>query len=105
MVWIKEDTAIAVYDSPLESKVLVYSALTGELLSRHQMPTPGLGVKQVIMSPNQIFMLVSFFDTKIKVFNGISQKEISTLDHLPSINLSSPEFSSTLIYKEEALKE
>ena len=45
LLWIKEDTAIVVYDSPLESKVLVYSALTGELLSRHQMPSQGLGVK------------------------------------------------------------
>ena len=57
------------------------------------------------MSPNQVFMLVSFFDSKIKVINGISQKEIATLEHQASINLSSPEFSDTLIYKEEVIKE
>jgi hypothetical protein len=72
MLWIKEDTAIVAVDTHLESKVVVYSAMTGEVLTRHLISGPGLGVKQVLMSPNQILMLMAFFDTKIKVVNGIS---------------------------------
>jgi hypothetical protein len=30
LTWCKEDTAILVYDSPLEAKILVYSVMTGE---------------------------------------------------------------------------
>lgn len=35
IMWTKEDTALLVYDTPLEAKVLVYSAMTGEVTARH----------------------------------------------------------------------
>jgi hypothetical protein len=34
-MWCKEDTAIMVYDTPLEAKILIYSALTGECIVKH----------------------------------------------------------------------
>lgn len=43
--WAREDTTILVLDTPLESKVLLYSAMTGDLLSRFALQGPGLGVK------------------------------------------------------------
>jgi hypothetical protein len=33
--WTKEDSAILLWDTALENKVLVYSAMTGELLVKH----------------------------------------------------------------------
>lgn len=72
IMWTKEDTALLIYDTPLEGKVLTYSALTGDLIARHNFAGPGLGVKSVSLSPNGIFMVIAFFDTKLKVFNAYS---------------------------------
>jgi hypothetical protein len=33
--WCKADTALLIWDTPLENKILVYSAMTGEVLARH----------------------------------------------------------------------
>jgi hypothetical protein len=35
IMWTKEDSAILVYDTPLENKIIVYSAMTGEPLAKH----------------------------------------------------------------------
>lgn len=50
-------------------------------------------------------MIAAFFDTKIKVYNAISQKEIATLDHMFQINLNSIDYNKVLVYKEEATKD
>jgi WD40 repeat protein len=92
-----------VYDTPLEAKFLVYSAMTGELIAKHSSQNLlGLGIKSVSLSPNGIFMVAAYFDTKIRVYNAISQKEISPLEHVSQVNLSSPDYSRLLVYKEEA---
>jgi WD40 repeat protein len=70
--WIKEDTAILLWDSPLECKILVYSAMTGELIAKHCPHTLGLGVKSVSSSPNSSYIIAAFFDPKIRVYNAIS---------------------------------
>jgi WD40 repeat protein len=72
LTWTKADSAILVWDTPLESKILIYSALTGEVLAKHQPGGTGLGVKSVSISPNQNFMVASLFDTKIRLYNNIS---------------------------------
>jgi hypothetical protein len=87
VIWCKEDTSILVYDSPLEAKVLIYSAMTGECLVKHNFSITnmggalGLGIKQVSLSLNGFYCVASFFDTKIKLFHGISFKEIANLEH------------------------
>ena len=35
IMWCKEDTSILVYDTPLDSKILIYSAMTGECIAKH----------------------------------------------------------------------
>ena len=35
VMWCKEDTSLLVVDTPLESKILIYSAMTGEYLAKH----------------------------------------------------------------------
>lgn len=35
IMWCKEDTSILVYDTPLDSKILIYSAMTGECITKH----------------------------------------------------------------------
>jgi hypothetical protein len=92
IMWCKEDTSILVYDSPLEAKILVYSAMTGECLIRNNLQMQAtaslggaslaLGIKSVSIAPNGLYMVVAFFDTKIRLFNGISMKEIAGLEHM-----------------------
>lgn len=36
LMWCKEDSSILVYDSPLESRFMVYSAMTGDKLIEHR---------------------------------------------------------------------
>jgi len=69
IMWCKEDTSILVYDSPLEAKILIYSAMTGECLVKNnlQMSTTaklgesilGLGIKSVTISPNGLYVMAS----------------------------------------------
>ena len=35
LMWVKEDTAILVYDTYLEAKILIYSAMTGSPIAKH----------------------------------------------------------------------
>ena len=91
--WCKEDTSIMVYDSPLDAKILIFSAMTGACLTNMNLQnysinakygdsSLALGIKSVSLSPNQYYAVASFFDTKIRLFNGISFKEIAALDHM-----------------------
>lgn len=83
LMWCRMDSAILVYDSPLEAKILVYNALTGECVAKHNPGSLGLGIKYVSLSPNSMFLIAAFFDTKIKLFNGISMLELASLEHMP----------------------
>ena len=41
----------------------------------------GLGVKSVTLSPNGMYAVAAMFETKIRLFNAISMKEVAGLDH------------------------
>ncbi len=102
-MWVKEDTSILVYDSYLEAKILIYSAMTGAIIAKHQYQISGLGVKSVSTSPNGVFIIASFFDNKLKVFNCYTSKEITSLEHASTINLQASK--NVLIYKEEQVRD
>lgn len=87
IMWVKEDTSILVYDSYLEAKIFIYSAMTGTPIAKHIFSVSGLGVKSVSVSPNGVFIIASFFDNKLKVFNSYTSKEITSLEHSSQINL------------------
>lgn len=94
LAWCREDTAILVYDTPLEAKFWVYSAMTGDCLVRQNLsltqgPSPGalgLGIKSVSISPNGIYFAVATFDSKVRLFNGVSMREVSSLDHQSQVS-------------------
>lgn len=61
--WCRQDSAILVWDTPLENSILLYSAMTGELLQKHSPSAyAGLGVKNVSISPNNNYMVCTLFD-------------------------------------------
>jgi hypothetical protein len=91
--WCKEDTSIMINDSPLDAKILIYSAMTGvcqaninlqnySINAKYGDSSLALGIKSVTLSPNQYYAVASFFDTKIRLYNGISFKEIAAFDHM-----------------------
>ncbi len=67
--------------------------------------TLGLGIKSVNLSPNGLYVVATQFDTKIKLFNGISMKEIANLEHQTQLNLKIPELSSVIVYREESVRD
>ena len=85
LMWCKEDTSILVYDSPLDAKISIYSAMTGECVARHHTSLTqvgSLGIKQVILSPDMRYVASAMFENKIvKLYNGISMKEVASLEH------------------------
>eukprot|EP00349_Pseudokeronopsis_sp_Brazil_P002789 CAMPEP_0202963246 /NCGR_PEP_ID=MMETSP1396-20130829/7229_1 /ASSEMBLY_ACC=CAM_ASM_000872 /TAXON_ID= /ORGANISM="Pseudokeronopsis sp., Strain Brazil" /LENGTH=97 /DNA_ID=CAMNT_0049684291 /DNA_START=682 /DNA_END=975 /DNA_ORIENTATION=- len=52
-----------------------------------------------------MLMVHAYFDTKMKVFNSLTQKEITQLDHPSVINKSDPLYSKLAIYREESYKD
>jgi len=50
--WICGDSAIIVWDTALECKILIYSVATGDLLTKYTPDVVGLGIKSLTISPN-----------------------------------------------------
>ena len=51
--WVSSDAALLVYDTALESRILIYSAATGDILTKFEPQIDGLGVKNLVLSSNQ----------------------------------------------------
>ena len=51
--WVSSDAALLVHDTALESKIMIYSAATGDVLSKFEPQIDGLGVKNLVLSGNQ----------------------------------------------------
>lgn len=90
VLWCRDDTALLVYDSSLESRFWVFSAMTGDCLSKINLPSSApsqqlmglsLGIKSISVSPNGLYIAVAMFEPKIRIFNGISMREVACFDH------------------------
>jgi hypothetical protein len=74
VMWCRDDTALLVYDSLLDSRFWVYSAMTGDCLSKVNLPASatsqqsmglGLGIKSISVSPNGLYIAVAMFEPKV----------------------------------------
>ncbi|KAL8224046.1 hypothetical protein R6Q57_019521 [Mikania cordata] len=79
--WSPDDSAIVIWDSPLEYKVLIYS-LDGRCLSKYQAYESGLGVKTVSWSPNGQSLAVGSYDQMLRVLNHLTWKVFAEFMHL-----------------------
>ncbi|EPS70438.1 hypothetical protein M569_04319 [Genlisea aurea] len=79
--WSPDDSAIVIWDSPLEYKVLIYSP-DGRCLSKYQAYESGLGVKTVCWSPCSQFLAVGSYDQMIRVLNHLTWKVFAEFTHL-----------------------
>jgi WD40 repeat protein len=99
LVWTQDDTALVVWDHPLECRLLIYSPV-GNLTGRQVPYTNGLGVKSVSLSPNCLFLAAGFYDQSLRVYNHISWRQIIEFPHSSSVPASHAQ-----IYREEECKE
>jgi WD40 repeat protein len=80
LMWAKDDTAIVVWDNPIECRLLIYSATQG-LLAQHIPYEHALGFRTVNFSPSGQFLAAGSYDQKVRLYNHISWKEITEFTH------------------------
>ena len=97
LAWSPDGGAIAVWDSPLEYKLLVYAA-DGRALAKHCAYEHALGVKggSVAWSPSGQLLAVGSFDQVARVFNHITWQPFAELAH--PLTLTSPK--TAVVYME-----
>ncbi|CAN4080722.1 unnamed protein product [Withania somnifera] len=78
--WSPDDSAIVIWDSPLEYKVLIYSP-DGRCLAKYQAYESGLGVKSVSWSSCSQFLAVGSYDQMLRVLNHLTWKVFAEFVH------------------------
>uniref|UniRef100_A0A674NSW6 WD repeat containing, antisense to TP73 n=1 Tax=Takifugu rubripes TaxID=31033 RepID=A0A674NSW6_TAKRU len=92
--WSPNGCVLAVWDSCLEYKVLLYS-LDGRLLSTYSAYEWSLGIKSVTWSPSSQFLAIGSYDEKVRILNHITWKKVAQFEHPASINST-----KAVVYKE-----
>ncbi|XP_058575341.1 WD repeat-containing protein WRAP73 isoform X2 [Neofelis nebulosa] len=92
--WAPNGCVLAVWDTCLEYKVLLYS-LDGRLLSAYCAYEWSLGVKSVAWSPSSQFLAIGSYDGKVRILNHVTWKMITEFGHPATI--SNPKI---VVYKE-----
>ncbi|KAF3696719.1 WD repeat-containing protein WRAP73 [Channa argus] len=92
--WSSNGCVLAVWDSCLEYKVLLYS-LDGRMLSTYSAYEWSLGVKSVTWSPSSQFLAIGSYDEKVRILNHITWKKIAQFEHPGTINNT-----KAVVYKE-----
>lgn len=85
---------IAIWDSKLEYKVLIYS-LDGRLLTTYSAYDSALGIKSVTWSSSNQFLVVGSYDQKARVLNNITWSPVCEFVHEQKIT-----DSDTIVYLE-----
>uniref|UniRef100_A0A8C5H084 WD repeat containing, antisense to TP73 n=1 Tax=Gouania willdenowi TaxID=441366 RepID=A0A8C5H084_GOUWI len=83
--WSPNGCVLAVWDSCLEYKVLLYS-LDGRFLSTYSAFEWSLGIKSVCWSPSSQFLAIGSYDEKVRILNHITWKKITQFEHPVTID-------------------
>nr|XP_033777656.1 WD repeat-containing protein WRAP73 isoform X1 [Geotrypetes seraphini] len=83
--WSPNGCVLAVWDTCLQFKVLLYS-LDGRLLSTYSAYEWSLGIKSITWSPSSQFLAIGSYDEKVRILNHVTWKPIAELEHLATIN-------------------
>ena len=78
--WSPDGSALAVYDSLLDYKVLVYSA-AGRCLGDYSAYDNALGIKRVLWSPSSQLLAVGSYDQAVRLLNNATWRVTSSLKH------------------------
>ncbi|XP_068634850.1 uncharacterized protein [Aristolochia californica] len=82
--WSPDDSAIVIWDSPLEYKILIYSP-DGRCLFKYQAYESGLGVKTVAWSPSGKFLAIGSYDQMLRVLNHLTWKIFAEFTHISTV--------------------
>ncbi|KAL9267780.1 WD repeat-containing protein [Drosera capensis] len=82
--WSPDDSALVIWDSPLEYKVLIYSP-DGRCLFKYQAYDSGLGVKTISWSPCGQFLAVGSFDQMLRVLHHLTWKTFAEFMHISTV--------------------
>uniref|UniRef100_A0A3B4D6Z7 Anaphase-promoting complex subunit 4 WD40 domain-containing protein n=1 Tax=Pygocentrus nattereri TaxID=42514 RepID=A0A3B4D6Z7_PYGNA len=85
--WSPNGCVLAVWDSCLEYKMLLYS-LDGRLLSTYSAYEWSLGIKSVAWSPSSQFLAIGSYDEKVRILNHITWKKLIEFEHPATITSS-----------------
>ena len=86
--WVMGNTSILVQDNPLESTFILYSAMTGSPIVKHNPDSHlGLGIRNLAFSPNTKMIACGLYDTNLVIYNNLTQHEICELEHAASITI------------------
>ena len=100
LAWSKDNTAIVVWDNPVECRLLVYSATNG-LIVKHTPYENALGIKTVQFSECGKYLAAGCYDQKVRLYNHIIWKEIIAFEHKQNVT----EGDYLQIFKEQEERE
>ncbi|XP_004474669.1 WD repeat-containing protein WRAP73 [Dasypus novemcinctus] len=92
--WAPNGCVLAVWDTCLEYKILLYS-LDGRLLSSYTAYEWSLGIKSVAWSPSSQFLAIGSYDGKVRILNHVTWTVITEFEHPATVN--NPKI---IVYKE-----
>eukprot|EP00899_Mesostigma_viride_P019511 jgi/Mesvir1/27561/Mv07311-RA.1 len=93
--WAPDDSCIAVWDSVLEYRILVYSP-DGKLMTKFQAYDNALGAKSLSWCPSGQLLAVGSYDQFVRVLNDVTWKPYAEFPH--AVTVKSPD--APIIYKE-----
>ena len=89
------------YDSALDSRILIYSAATADLLTEFKPDVVGLGIKSLNLSKGAQLIAAGMYDGQIVLYNNLTALEIAALQHYPRIDMKAKSAKSLYVYQEE----
>uniref|UniRef100_K7F8R3 WD repeat containing, antisense to TP73 n=1 Tax=Pelodiscus sinensis TaxID=13735 RepID=K7F8R3_PELSI len=92
--WAPNGCVLAVWDTCLEYKILLYS-LDGRLLSTYSAYEWSLGIKSIAWSPSSQFLAIGSYDEKVRILNHVTWKKITEFEH--PVTIANPKI---IVYKE-----
>ncbi|KAG7163726.1 WD repeat-containing protein WRAP73-like [Homarus americanus] len=78
--WSSDGSVLAVWESPLEYKILIYS-LSGHSLATYSAYQWSLGIKGVSWSPSSQFLAIGSYDQKVRLMNHLTWRIIADFTH------------------------
>ncbi|KAI9184184.1 hypothetical protein H9P43_003237 [Blastocladiella emersonii ATCC 22665] len=100
LAWSPDGRHIAVWDSVLEYRVLIYSP-DGRRMHSYSAYENGLGVRLAVWSPTSQFLAVGSYDQKLRLLNHFTFNAIAEWGHAGSVTLTPK--SKLVVFREPSL--
>jgi len=102
-VWCPLFNSLAIWDSPLKYRLLVYSQ-DGRVEFDYCAYEHQLGVKTVTFSPSGHLLAAGSHDGRIRIFSTLAWTLVHEINHYPSLHEGEPVTSRTVVYEETDLE-